>query len=166
MRLTGKVLELSGIDPGRLDLEWVSSAEAQRFADVATAISDTVTGIGPLDRDRYGFVLEAARRTLDSEAVRWTVGKEKAITDKGDVYGRSWDVEGYESVLDSVAREELEKNMIYVALRRGCKSVRDVGSMTGMELSRISFLMADLERTGAIQFTGMKHHKPEFEAVS
>ncbi len=166
MRLTGKVLELSGIDPRRLDLQWVSSAEAQRFAQVATAIAETVTDIGPLDRERYGFVLEAARRTLDSEAVRWTVGKEKAITDKGDVYGRSWDTERFEAVLDSVAREELEKNMIYVALRRGCKSVREVGAMTGMELSRISFLLADMERIGAIQFTGMVNHKPQFEAVS
>jgi hypothetical protein len=165
MRLTKKVLELCTIDPRRLDLQWVSSAEAQRFADVATSIVQTVTDLGPLDRDGLGFFLDAARRTVDSEAVRWTVGKERLITKQGDVYGRSWDAERYEAFLDGVARDELEKNLIYVALQRGCKSVRDVASMTGLELARISYIMADMERTGMVEFKGMKDHKPEFAAV-
>lgn len=119
-----------------------------------------------MDRKALDLPLEAARRTVDNESVRWTVGKEKPITEHGDVYGRSWDVESFETFLDSVARDELEKNLIYAALRRGCKSVRDVGSETGLDLARISFLMADMERTGQIAFKGMKDHKPEFEAVA
>ncbi len=163
--MTQKVLDLAGIEPQRLSLEWVSSAEAQRFADVATSIVDTVTELGPLDRKDKELALAAARRTVDGEIVRWTVGKETALTDKGDVYGRSWDIERFEAILDSVAGAELEKHLIYEALNRGCTSVREVASMTGMELPRISFVMADMERTGMIEFRGMENHKPQFAAV-
>jgi hypothetical protein len=163
--LTKKVLEAAGIEPQRLHLAWVSSAEAQRFAEVATAIVNDVTELGPLNRDKAGMALDAARRTLDGEFVRWTVGKEKLITDHGDVYGRSWDPERFESILDSIAGAELEKNLIYVALQQGCASVRDVASKTGMDMPRISFLMADMERTGLIEFKGMTDHKPQFAAV-
>jgi F420-non-reducing hydrogenase iron-sulfur subunit len=159
------VLEIAGIEPQRVLLEWVSSAEAQRFADVATSIVDTVSELGPLDRTANDLALAAARRTLDGEFVRWTVGKETALTSKGDVYGRSWDLERFEAILDSIAGAELEKNLIYEALSRGCTSVRDVASMTGMELARISFVMADMERTGTIEFKGMVDHKPQFAAV-
>ncbi len=41
------VLQDQGIDPRRFALEWVSSAEAARFAKVVTEFTDTVRGLGP-----------------------------------------------------------------------------------------------------------------------
>ncbi len=158
-------MEAGGIDPRRLLLEWVSSAEAQRFADVATSIVDTVTSLGPLDQEANGLALEAARRTLDSEIVRWTVGKETTLTQKGDVYGREWNPEQFEDILDTLAGTEFEKSLIYTALNRGCKSVRDIHGLTHMDLAKISYHMSDMERTGLIEFKGMADHTPEFVAV-
>ncbi len=146
-------------------LDWVSSAEAQRFADLATRIVDTVTDLGPLDRDESGLALEAARRTLDSEIVRWTVGKETTLTEKGDVYGREWETERFEGILDELAETEFEKNLIYTALKQGCTSVRDIQALTHLDLARISYHMSDMERTGLVEFKGMADHKPKFAAV-
>jgi F420-non-reducing hydrogenase iron-sulfur subunit len=42
-----KLLELSGIDPERLTLKWVSSAEGPRFAQVVTEFVATVRELGP-----------------------------------------------------------------------------------------------------------------------
>ena len=36
-----------GIDPERFLIEWVSSAEAPRFAEVVTAFTDKIRAIGP-----------------------------------------------------------------------------------------------------------------------
>ena len=41
------VLETQGIDPERYDVEWVSSAEAPRFAEVVTRFTEKIRGIGP-----------------------------------------------------------------------------------------------------------------------
>jgi F420-non-reducing hydrogenase iron-sulfur subunit len=41
------VLETQGIDPERFVVEWVSSAEAPRFAEVVTRFTEKIRGIGP-----------------------------------------------------------------------------------------------------------------------
>ena len=41
------VLEESGIDPERFAIEWVSSAEAPRFADLVTRFTEKIRALGP-----------------------------------------------------------------------------------------------------------------------
>ena len=41
------VLEAQGVDPERYGIEWVSSAEAPRFAEVVTRFTEKIRGIGP-----------------------------------------------------------------------------------------------------------------------
>lgn len=41
------VLEDSGIDPARFALEWVSSAEAPRFAELVTSFTERIRSLGP-----------------------------------------------------------------------------------------------------------------------
>lgn len=41
------VLDSLGIDPERFALEWVSSAEAPRFAEVVTRFTEQIRELGP-----------------------------------------------------------------------------------------------------------------------
>jgi F420-non-reducing hydrogenase iron-sulfur subunit len=41
------VLETQGVDPERFAVEWVSSAEAPRFAEVVTRFTEKIRTIGP-----------------------------------------------------------------------------------------------------------------------
>jgi F420-non-reducing hydrogenase iron-sulfur subunit len=41
------VLSEQGIDPKRFALEWVSSAEASRFAELVTRFTETIRSLGP-----------------------------------------------------------------------------------------------------------------------
>jgi len=41
------VLEDLGIDPQRFAIEWVSSAEAPRFAEVVTRFTEKIRRLGP-----------------------------------------------------------------------------------------------------------------------
>lgn len=163
--MTQRLLELSGIGKDRLHLEWLSSAEAQRFADIARKTVDAVKALGPLDLDAYGMQLEAALLTVNHEAVRWLVGKELSITSKGDVYGRSWDEAKYEEVLDNALEREYHNNLILLAMKEGCSSVRDISKRTGLAVLRISYLLADLERTGRAEFKGMTESTAAFAAL-
>lgn len=49
MTLLHRVLEQMGIEPGRFRLEWVSSAEAPKWAHLAQEFTDQVRALGPLD---------------------------------------------------------------------------------------------------------------------
>ncbi len=45
--MTKELIGVLGIDPGRLRLEWISSAEGTRFAEVVTEFTAQVQSLGP-----------------------------------------------------------------------------------------------------------------------
>ena len=45
--MTRELVKLLGIDPERLRLEWISSAEGTRFAEVATEFTEQIKSLGP-----------------------------------------------------------------------------------------------------------------------
>lgn len=165
IQMTQKLLDAAGIGKKRLHLEWLSSAEAQRFAEIATRVTEEVREMGPLDRTALQMQLEAAEATVNAEAVRWLVGKEVPITSRGDVYGRSWDMEKYEKIVDEAMEREYHNNLILLAIREGHTSVRDISQRTGLAVLRVSYLLADLERTGRVEFRGMTDSIPAFAAI-
>ncbi len=156
---------MAGIGADRLQLAWVSSAEAQRFVEIATDTIAAVKEQGPLDTVALEMALEAADMTVNNPAIRWLVGKEVKITANGDVYGRKWDVDQYETALFKELEREFQKSMIFLAIKKGCKSVRDISREIGLDLLRISYLLADLEKTNQVEFTGMEDSKPVFVAL-
>ena len=165
MILTQKLLDISGIGKDRLHFAWVSSAEAKRFTEVSTRVIDSVKAQGKLDTSAFDLQLSAAKMTVDGETIRWLVGKEVKITTKGDVYGREWDVDTYEKILFDTLEREYHKNLIYLAIKQNCTNVRAISKKTGLEILRISYLLADMEWTGVVGFTGMKDRKPVFAAL-
>jgi hypothetical protein len=106
--LTRNLLDLTGIGRDRLRLAWVSSAEAQRFAQIAAEVVESVKEQGALDARAFALELEAALMTVSAENLRWLVSKELKITAGGDVYGRRWDTDAYESIMDSVLEREYQ----------------------------------------------------------
>jgi F420-non-reducing hydrogenase iron-sulfur subunit len=68
--LTRKVLDRIGVNPERLRLEWISSAQGIRFADVMNDVTKKLQALGPLgksegiDEQTLKFKLEAAKNLL------------------------------------------------------------------------------------------------------
>jgi F420-non-reducing hydrogenase iron-sulfur subunit len=50
VKLTKRVLEQMGINPRRLRLEWISSAEGVKFAEVIKEMTEELRNLGPLER--------------------------------------------------------------------------------------------------------------------
>jgi F420-non-reducing hydrogenase iron-sulfur subunit len=46
-RMTQELVNILGIEPDRLRLEWISSAEGGRFAEVAREFTGQVKSLGP-----------------------------------------------------------------------------------------------------------------------
>ena len=133
--------------------------------EIATSVTTSIKGQGKFDPKALAFELDAAEMTLDGDIVRWMVGKELTITSEGDIYGRKWDVERYESILNSVMEREYHKNLIFLAIKEGFTSVEDINDKIGLDLKLISHLLADLEKTGMVKFTGMEDRIPAFVAL-
>lgn len=165
MLLTQKLLDLSGIGRNRLHIAWVSSAEAQRFVDLTTAAISSIQEQGPFDAAAFDLQLKAVEATLDTEQIRWLVGKELKLLQRGDVYGRKWEKAKLEAVLDATLEREYQKHLIRQAIIAGHTSVRAISSAIGLPLRRISYLLADMEKTNMVEFKGHEHHVPVFAAL-
>jgi hypothetical protein len=163
--MTQKLLKLSGIGEGRLHLAWLSSAEAQRFVDISTEVIENVRARGKFDPELFSMELAAAEETLKAETLRWMVGKEVKLLAKGDVYGRKWDKARFEAILDEVLEREYHKQLIRQAIIAGFTSVRAISKRIGLDLKRISYLMADMEQTSMIEFKGHTECVPVFGAL-
>jgi len=74
-------------------------------------------------------------------------------------------VTGFTDSVKSVLEREYYKNLIYQAIKEGFTSVRDINGKINLELKRISFLLADMEKTGMVEFTGMENKTPVFATL-
>jgi F420-non-reducing hydrogenase iron-sulfur subunit len=59
MAFMQKLLEFSGIDPERLVLKWVSSAEGPRFAQVVSEFVEKIRTLGPSPMGRDSIIKKA-----------------------------------------------------------------------------------------------------------
>lgn len=57
-KLTERIIGMLGIELGRLRLEWISAAEAPKFARVATEFTETVRKLGPSSIKKIHRMLE------------------------------------------------------------------------------------------------------------
>lgn len=44
------LFEHMGMEKGRLQFSWISSAEAGKFANVATEVAESIEALGPIDK--------------------------------------------------------------------------------------------------------------------
>jgi F420-non-reducing hydrogenase iron-sulfur subunit len=67
MPILQQLLGYLGINPRRLRLDWVSSAESQRFAQVVTEFTETIQALGPSELRDDLPLHKAARPSLEME---------------------------------------------------------------------------------------------------
>ncbi|MGC1120619.1 MAG: hydrogenase iron-sulfur subunit [Candidatus Methanofastidiosia archaeon] len=124
MKATWKILSKAGIDQKRLGLEWISAAEGQRFADVVNAFTDMITKLGPLHADPQRIA--AAKQETADFRIRWLVGKEKDLLEKGNVFGEPVEESTFETLLDDVVTTQYIRSSILTALKEQSMSAKEL----------------------------------------
>jgi DNA-binding transcriptional ArsR family regulator len=148
-----------------LQLAWVSAAEGQLFAELVTEITDVIKSMGPFDAVANTFSLEAMLRTLETETVRWLMGMQRQLTEKGNVYGEKVKPDAYLKLLDENIKSEYQKSLIYLSLREGPLSVREIDSRTNIGIQNVSNLLTALEGQGQVELHGYEGRTPKFAGV-
>ncbi len=119
IRMLRKLLALTGLELGRLRLEWVSAAEGQRFAQVVTEFTDQVKKLGPSPvsganpNQRILDNLQVARNAAADSKLRTLVGRELQLTEKGNVYDEKLPQKEFDSVLDETVEAEFVRHKIH-----------------------------------------------------
>lgn len=141
-----RLLDIAGIRPERLYLDWVSAAEGARFAQIVNSFTERIKREGPLDKDTLLLQrLHAAKLTVQKERVRWLLGNELDLIDKGNVYGEKIPFDELDATINEALEDEFFNSWLTLILEEKPRSVREMATITHLSLQSISNYLTDLE---------------------
>lgn len=135
--LTKRILELAGSDPRRMQLEWVSASEGQRFADLIKDFTGVLEKLGPSNAGEIMDGLVAVRSALSDFRLRALVSNELKIVEEGNVYGDKLGKEKLLDVMYNATKEEYERSMILQLTKNNKVSVKDLSKKMNVPTDRV-----------------------------
>ena len=109
--------------------------------------------------------LAAVGRAVMNADLRWLMGLQRQLTERGNVYHERLDPTAYDRLVKSSAQEEYHRALIYEALQAGPQTVRQMAAVTGLPIFTISLRLNDLEKISLVNIQGHEGHSPKFGLV-
>lgn len=168
VKMLGRLLALAGIDPERLVLDWVSAGEGGRFARLVTDFTERITTLGPLGQseglagDELQERLAAASRTVESQQLRWLVGRRREVLEKGDVYEQPVSEEAFDALLESTVADEYLRSRLLVLTADRSLSVKEMANEMGMAPRLVLPHVVVLEQAGLMAMVGIEGRSPKY----
>jgi coenzyme F420-reducing hydrogenase delta subunit len=166
IKLTKKLLDSAGIDPGRLKLEWIAAAEGQRFAETIRDFTEILRSLGP---PPYGgnkpdveilMKLFAAKNVAKDFRLKLLVAKEYEILDKGNVYNNQIPPEELDLLMDDVIEAELGRCRILLATKDKPRSVEDLAIELDIPSRKVLSHIVTLKDRGLISMERIEDDSP------
>ena len=159
MHLCRKLLELIGVNPERLRLEWVSASEGIRFAEVMTDFTKKLKELGPLgtgegiDENGLKFKLEAVKNLLPYIKL---VERERLRVrfDTAEEYNDFFTSDEVDRLFHELIVDKLTISQIMVLLRERPLSTGEISEILGLNPSEVSRHLNSSARQGLVRFDG------------
>ncbi len=163
MKMTKKVLGIVGINTERLYLDWVSAAEGKRFSEVISKFTDNVTKIGPIKQDKnFKNKLILGEKIVESVRLRWLVGKQRELIEKGNVYNEKIPAEKIEEILTKNIYKEFDKQRILSSLNEKPSNVVSLSKELNISTSNIAKYVTAMENSGIVSILDFKDNSPRY----
>jgi len=168
MKLTKELVELAGIEPERLALEWISASEGEKFAKVVTEFVDRIRNLGPMptkNDQKLMKRLEAAAEASKLFRLRLLSGKELRLTGKGNVYGEVIEAERMDGILDSAVNDEYDRSLILGLTKDDALSVKELASEIGRSSEATLAHVATLRARNLLSVCAIDGFTPRYKAI-
>ena len=167
MKMMRKVLDIAGIEPDRLYLDWVSAGEGDRFARIVTDFTGRIRERGPLANGDASLTdrLLTVKDVLEGEKIRWLVGKEKALTEAGNVFNDMVSVEAFDALMEKNLRNEFNKCRILHMLDKAPLTVEEISKRSHLGTEEVSSYLVDIEGEGRIAIHSIEGRNPRYIRV-
>ena len=168
VKVLKQLLELAEISPDRLVLDWVSAAEGGRFAALVNDFTERIRSLGPFGRSEGAQGeerLAAARRVVESEKIKWLVGRKREMIEKGNIYGEAVAEEAFDALLESsVATEYLRSRLLILTTVRPL-SVQEMAGEIGAAPRLVLPHVAALEQAGLMTMANIEGNSPKYRRM-
>ena len=157
MHLCKKLLQLVGLSPDRLRLEWIAASEGSRFAEVMSDFADMLKDLGPpglvegIDEASVKFRLKALNqmvpflKLVEREKLRVPTRSEEA-------YNEFYSSDEVNSLFDELIADKLAISQILLALEEKPLSTVEISEVVGLNPSEVSRHMNSSSRQGFVRY--------------
>jgi coenzyme F420-reducing hydrogenase delta subunit len=171
IKMLKKLLTLTGLELGRLRLEWVSAAEGQRFAQVVTEFTEQVKKLGPSpvsgDRPNQQILenIQAARNAAADLRLRVLVGRELELTEKNNVYKEKVSQEDFDSLLCETVETEFIQHKVHLLTMAKPLPVKSLAEAVEMKPAAMLKQIVDMRRRNMIALDHVEGTTPFYRAL-
>ena len=163
MHMVHQVLTRIGIEPERLYLDWVSAAEGKRFSEVVTKFTEQVRELGPISKHKdISETITLGERIVESVRIRWLVGKQRELVEKGNVYHEKVNDQQITDLLWDNINKEYDRQRIFTLLKRQSESAVTIAKTLQIPSDRVVKYLTNMENRGLIHLTDISKDVPYY----
>jgi len=157
INLWKELLEQIGLNPERLQIGWVSSAEGDRFAKIMSDFTEQLKHLGSLwtskgeDAIRLKLRLEAAKnlvpyiKLVENNKLRLPLGSEEGE------YNEFFSREEVRSLFHELIVDKLRMSEILLLLRGKCLSIKEIAEILELNPSEVLRCVIDSAKRGLVR---------------
>jgi len=163
MHLGRKLLEHIGLNPGRLRLEWTSSSEGTRYAEVMNDFGKQLKSFGPIGK---GEGLEPGALKLKLEAITKLIPYIKLVErerlrmrfDKMEKYDEYFAGDEFARLFDELIADKLAISQIMLLLQGAPLPAKEIAKGLGLEPAAVSRYLNSSSERGLVHFDEEQKH--------
>jgi coenzyme F420-reducing hydrogenase delta subunit len=157
MHLAKKLLEMIGLSPDRLRLEWVAASEGSRFAEVMSEFAERLRELGPLGEETTGdeSSLRLRLRAVDRLVPFLKLVEREKLrvpTRSEEAYNEFFASDEVNRLLGELIADKLAVSQILLALEEKPLSTGEISKVVGLNPSEVSKYMNTTSRQGFVRF--------------
>ncbi|MDH7478115.1 MAG: hydrogenase iron-sulfur subunit [Candidatus Bathyarchaeota archaeon] len=166
-----KLLALANLEPERLRLRLVSPLEEIRFVKILGDFVEQLERLGPspLSKEKYDAkVFEnvlAAKNVAASFRLKAWIGKEAELTRTGNVYGKRFSKEEFETLLEDIIKAEFIRHKILLLTKKKPSSVKELAEILNMKPAIVLRHILNMRRKGMIALDSVDGVTPLYKAM-
>ena len=171
IQMLKKLLALTGLEPQRLRLEWISASEGQRFAQTVTEFTEQIKKLGPSPmsgqkpNQRILENLQAAKNAASDFRLRVLVGRERELTEKSNAYEDKVSQEEFDALLEDIVEAEFVRHKIQLLTKAQPLSVKALAEAVKMKPATVLRHIVNMRRKGMITIDHVEGTTPLYKAL-
>ena len=161
-----KILSYCGINPDRLEIRMMSSAEGNKFVNYVTEFTEAILRLGllgeseHLEGEKLSIKLQVARNAVEGKKLRWVMGKKVDFANIGNVYGEIFTEHELGRMFDEIIMDECTTQEIILRGKDKLVSVKELAKSLEASPHRILRQLVDMRRMGMAEIDKLEGSTP------
>ena len=171
IKMMQKLLQHADVNPERLVMKMMSSAEGAKFVSFVTDFQNKIRELGKIgtseniSESNLPIKLAAVKAVLSGKKVRWVMGKRLEFLEKGNLYGEVFTEHEIHRLFEEVALDELTIQEILLRTKERPLTISVLAETLKLPTKQILRRLVDLRRIGLVQIKGIENNSPLWIAI-